>query len=148
MSPTGVRLNGNCGLLVDEGKVLLRIEHIPDSEVEIYFKAADVLILPYVRIFQSGLPFLAYSFGLPVVATDAGGLAEDVVKGETGFICRSGDARSLTQAVHEYFDSELYESLPAARHRIREKALSRHSWNQVAAVTVNVYQHLLLEKRV
>ncbi|MEQ9564913.1 MAG: glycosyltransferase family 4 protein, partial [Pseudomonadales bacterium] len=56
-------------------QVLRRIEHIPDQDVEIYFKAADALVVPYVQIFQSGLPFLAYSFGLPVLATDVGSLS-------------------------------------------------------------------------
>src|SRR5262249_40362199 len=55
-----------------QNQIIERIDHIPDEEVELYFKAADVLIVPYVHIFQSGVPFLAYSFGLPVIATDVG----------------------------------------------------------------------------
>ena len=54
------------------GRIVLRIQFIPDEEMEIYLKAADVLVLPYKEIFQSGVLFLAYSFGLPVVATDVG----------------------------------------------------------------------------
>src|ERR1019366_2627413 len=40
--------------------VIQRIYHIPDEETELYFKAADVLALPYTHIFQSGVLFLAY----------------------------------------------------------------------------------------
>ena len=43
-------------------------------------------IVPYVQIFQSGVPFLAYSFGLPVIATDVGSLRQDIVEGRAGFI--------------------------------------------------------------
>ena len=64
-----------------------KIEYISDDEIEIYFKAADVLVLPYVSIFQSGVLFLAYSFGLPVIATDVGSLKQDIVEGKTGFVC-------------------------------------------------------------
>jgi len=44
-----------------ERSVLLRIEYIPDEDTEIYFKAADVLLLPYKYIFQSGVLFLGYN---------------------------------------------------------------------------------------
>jgi D-inositol-3-phosphate glycosyltransferase len=57
-------------------RVIKRIEHVPDEQTELYFKAADVLILPYTRIFQSGVLFLSYIFGLPVIAADIGSLKE------------------------------------------------------------------------
>jgi hypothetical protein len=55
-----------------QGQVIQKIQFIPDEEMELYLKAGDVLVLPYKEIFQSGVLFLAYSFGLPVVATDVG----------------------------------------------------------------------------
>jgi D-inositol-3-phosphate glycosyltransferase len=48
-------------------RVIERIDYIPDEETELFFKAADVLILPYTRMFQSGVLFLGYSFGLPAL---------------------------------------------------------------------------------
>src|SRR5207248_3923167 len=42
-------------------RIIQRIEYIPDEETEIYFKAADVLVLPYTHVFQSGVLFLGYS---------------------------------------------------------------------------------------
>ena len=50
-------------------RILCRLEFIPDDETEVYFKAADVLVLPYRSIFESGLVFLAYRFGLPLIAS-------------------------------------------------------------------------------
>ena len=52
------RIEGALSNPVLYNRVLHRIEHIPDEQVEIYFKAADVLVVPYVHIFQSGVPFL------------------------------------------------------------------------------------------
>src|SRR5439155_24688106 len=57
---------------VQNRRVLLRADYIPDDETEIYFKAADVLVLPYRYIYQSGVLFLGHSFGLPVIAADVG----------------------------------------------------------------------------
>ena len=66
-----------------QGRVILRLEFIPDDKMEVYFKGADVLVLPYKEIFQSGVLLLAYTFGLPVVATDVGSFREDIVEGST-----------------------------------------------------------------
>jgi type IV secretory pathway VirJ component len=44
-----------------------KIEYLPDETTELYFKAADVLILAYEHVFRSGVLFLGYSFGLPTL---------------------------------------------------------------------------------
>ena len=72
--------------------VLFRLQFIPVDEVETYFAAADCLVLPYKKIFQSGVIFLAYRFGLPIIATDVGSFHEDVIDGVTGFICKPDDS--------------------------------------------------------
>jgi len=107
-----------------------------------YFKAADVLIVPYVQIFQSGVPFLAYSFGLPVIATDVGSLRQDIVEGRTGFICRAKDSSDLANMIHQYFDSELFRSLENRRLEIKQYANERYSWDKVAEITKKVYEKL------
>jgi D-inositol-3-phosphate glycosyltransferase len=129
-----------------QDRVIARIQHIPDDDVEIYFKAADVLAVPYIDIFQSGLPFLAYSFGLPVIATDVGSLREDVIEGDTGIICRPRSAADLAEAVLAYFRSELFRQLERRRAMIRKFAMERYSWAKVAAITMAVYSQLLDEK--
>lgn len=124
-------------------KILLQIEFIPDAEAEIYFKAADVAVLPYTEIFQSGILFLAYSFGLPVIATDVGSFSEDIVEGKTGFLCKPRDPDSLALLIQQYFETDLYKNLEHRRGEIRNYALSRHSWDIVASVTRNIYLGLL-----
>lgn len=122
-------------------QIIEKIEHIPDEEVELYFKAADVLIVPYIQIFQSGVPFLAYSFGLPVIATDVGSLREDIVEGRTGFVCRPQDSSDLANAILRYFESELFRDLENRRSDIQQYANERYSWEKVAAITTSVYSN-------
>jgi glycosyltransferase involved in cell wall biosynthesis len=122
--------------------VLRRIEFVPDEEVETYFKAADAVVIPYVRIFQSGVPFLAFSFGVPVIATDVGSLREDVVEG-TGVLCRPADPADLARAVAAFYTHEYHEDGDQRRDRIRRYAAESHSWATVAERTRAVYAHLL-----
>ena len=127
----------------NRGRVIQKIEYIPDSETEIYFKAADVAVLPYTLIFQSGVLFLAYSFGLPVIATDVGSFVEDIVEGITGFVCKPCDPDDLARAIEAYFDSDLCKNLGGRRQEIRNYARSRYSWESVGNVTQRIYTELL-----
>jgi len=128
---------------VGSGRVLLRLGHVPDGEIEVYFKAADCLVLPYREIFQSGLPFLSYAFGLPVISSDAGGLPDEVVEGETGFCFPAEDPDALRTAILKYFSSDLHESLEIRRAAIRRLALARYSWAKVGSASVSIYGRLL-----
>lgn len=123
--------------------VIERIGFIPDENVETYFKAADVFVLPYTHIFQSGVLFLGYNFGLPVVAADVGSLHEDVIQGKTGFICRAADPSNLAETIEKYFSSDLFKNLRDSRRFIRDYANQRYSWATVGQVTKNVYSELL-----
>jgi len=124
-------------------RTIVRMEFIPDEEMELYLKAADVTVLPYTRIFQSGVLFLAYSFGLPVIATDVGSLREDVVEGKTGFICKPEDALDLARTIERYFASSLYRRLDSHRGALRQYIQDRHSWDAVGERTRNVYADAL-----
>jgi D-inositol-3-phosphate glycosyltransferase len=125
------------------GQIIMKIQFIPDDEMEVYLKAADVLVLPYKEIFQSGVLFLAYSFGLPVVATDVGSFREEIVEGKTGFLCQPGDPAELAKAIETYFASDLYKNLKVRRQDLKDYADANHSWNAVADLTRNAYAEML-----
>jgi glycosyltransferase involved in cell wall biosynthesis len=123
-------------------QVLCRIEYVPDAATEVYFKAADVLAIPYTHVFQSGVLFLGYNFGLPVIATDVGSLAEDVVVERTGFVCSPCDPAALAATIRRYFSSRLYRELASRRQDIRAFAEERYSWTTVSSITRDVYTAL------
>jgi len=125
-----------------DAAVVEKLDYIPDEEVEIYFKASDVVALPYNHIFQSGVLFLGYGFGLPVIATDVGSLREEIIEGKTGFICRPRDPADLALAIRKYFGSELFKELSSRRAEIRAYANARYSWTRVGELTEAVYERL------
>jgi D-inositol-3-phosphate glycosyltransferase len=125
------------------GQILLEDRFVPDEEVETYFKAADVLVLPYRYIYQSGVLFLGYSFGLPVLAADVGSLKDEIVEGRTGFTFKPENAPDLATTIERYFDSELFADLDNRRKEISDFAAEEHSWAKVAEITLGVYADLL-----
>ena len=128
-----------------QSKVIERIEYVPDGDTELYFKAADVLVLPYTHVFQSGVLFLGYNFGLPVIAADVGSLKEDIVEDMTGYVFEPRNADSLAAALERYFRSELYHLHEVGRARIRRFAFERYSWVEVGNITAAVYKRGLGE---
>jgi D-inositol-3-phosphate glycosyltransferase len=126
-----------------EENIIKRIEYIPEDEAEVYFKAADVLILPYKNIFQSGLIYTSYHFGLPVVAANVGSLKDDVVEGKTGFIFKPEDPEDLAEKTILYYQSKLFEDLEVTRQNIIKCANENHSWRITGDKTYSLYNELL-----
>jgi glycosyltransferase involved in cell wall biosynthesis len=122
--------------------VVAKYDYIPDEDTEVYFKAADVLALPYTYVFQSGVLFLAYSFGVPVVATEVGSVGEEIIVGRTGFLCRPCDAADLSGALKRFFASDLLLDADRRRSEIRDHARRSHSWQIIGEMTHRVYKSL------
>lgn len=87
--------------LIEENELQDRIQllnqFIPNEEVEPYFKAADVVCLPYYSGTQSGILMMAYGFGKPVVITDVGGIAE-LVNEKTGLVIENNEPKKIAEA--------------------------------------------------
>ena len=98
-----------------------------------------MLALPYVRVFQSGVLFLAHSFGLPVVATDVGSFREDIIDGRTGFLSRSHSPVELAGTFKRYFGSQLFEHLDSRRQEIQRYCEAEHSWDVVGEKVLEVF---------
>lgn len=128
---------------LERERIILKTQFIPDAEMEVYFKAADVLVLPYKDIFQSGVLFLGYSFGLPVIVTDVGSFREEIVEGKTGYLCKPEDPIDLANTIEMYFASDLYLNLRASRQQIKHYADTNHSWSAVADLTQKAYDGML-----
>jgi D-inositol-3-phosphate glycosyltransferase len=123
-------------------RIIRFIGFIPDSQVENFFAACDVVILPYRNVYQTGVLFLAYRFGVPVVATDVGNFREDILDGITGFVCLGDDSEAISTGIRKFFSSNLYHNAELTRARIREYAERKYSWNIVGQRTEGVYRKL------
>lgn len=77
--------------------------YIPDGEVEPYFAATDLVVLPYETATQSGIVQIAYGFEKPVLATDVGGLPEVVLDGKTGYLVKSRNPEAIAEGVIRFF---------------------------------------------
>lgn len=117
--------------------VILELRYIPLPDVPKYFLAADVLVFPYRRAYQSGVLQLAYGFARPVVVTDAGDLGETVAEDGTGIIAEP-NPEDLAAAIQSLLSERATAALMGQRGR--QAAETRYSWGTIAARTAEIYR--------
>jgi glycosyltransferase involved in cell wall biosynthesis len=118
-------LVGRLGL---DGVVRFVARYVANEEVEAFFVASDLVILPYVSATQSGIVQIALAFDRPVVVTDVGGLSEAVAVEKTGFVVPPRDPAALAAAIVRFF-SEGWASRMAPFFAEEKK---RFSWEAMA----------------
>lgn len=103
--------------------------YVPNEEVERYFSAADVAVLPYTSATQSGIVQVAYGLNTPVIVTRVGGLPEVVDDGRTGFVVAPEDAGALAGAIVRYYEGGFESQF---REEIARQA-NRFDWDEEVA---------------
>lgn len=109
-------------------RILLQLEYLKDSEISPYFSAADVCVLPYRSATQSGIVGIAYHFGLPIIATDVGGLREVIEPYGTGIIIDKPEPTLLSNAIQSFFQQNMAEQFIANVNKFGEK----YNWDTLA----------------
>lgn len=121
-------------------RILTDLRYIPFEEFAKFFVACDVVVLPYRRIYQSGILQLAYGFGRPVVVTNVGGIAEAVQDDRTGVVAPSLGPEGIATAISAILADP--EAGAAMGRRGRELAETKYSWDGIARNVVQLYASL------
>jgi glycosyltransferase involved in cell wall biosynthesis len=104
------------------------------------FHAADLVVLPYREIDQSGVLFTALAFAKPLLLSDAGGFPEVARTGAARAV-PAGDAGALHDALAELLaDASARERMS---RRARELCEGEYSWHAIARRTLALYESLL-----
>jgi glycosyltransferase involved in cell wall biosynthesis len=114
-------------------------KYVPNEEVEEYYLASDLNILPYRSATQSGILNVSYGFLKPVIVTNVGGLSEFVKDEKTGIIIESNSSDAIVKGVKDFFrmkekvdfsgnikdyiKENKFEKLPELFHQIIEDSI-------------------------
>jgi len=82
----------------------------------------------YNEASQSGPAGIAAGLGIPMIASNVGGLAEQVVDGENGILVRPGSADAICRAVKTFVDRP--ELLREYSNRTKQLSDKQFSWER------------------
>jgi glycosyltransferase involved in cell wall biosynthesis len=123
------------------GNVEWRLGYLAQTEIDRAYGDATLAVFPYKPgLDQSGTLLRALGAGVPAVAYDVGGLAENVRRFEAGRVVEPGDVEGMAAAVRELLDD------PVALERAREgaqRARDTLTWEASARMHVELYEEVL-----
>lgn len=137
--PMRIKIAGECRDQTYKARIENLIEALPsnqvvqwdkkfidEQEVGRYFEAADVVVLPYRHIDQSGVLFTAFRFGAPVIASDVGSFRESIPS-YAGIIATTFTAEALAQTVRTF---------SARKNEFDRQRIRQHAESLIWPVTV------------
>ena len=118
-------------------------QFIDEQDVKLYFSVADLCVLPYKSATQSGIQALANSFCLPVLISNVGGLAEDIVDEKNGFILNDINPLAIQNKIEEIFEEK--KILKVQENLKRENLLLDDSWAKFSESLIQFSERLKKE---
>ncbi|MCK9160315.1 MAG: glycosyltransferase [Parabacteroides sp.] len=119
------------------GKYKVFNRYISDIEVPTFFSAADVCILPYRSATQSGITSIAYNFDLPLIATNTGGLSENIEKPGVGLMTPEISSESIAATIRNFYR---HDRSPFVSNI--QKAKTELTWDSFAETLLNFVKTL------
>ena len=112
---------------------------VTDPEIPAFMRRADLVVLPYRNIEQSGVLYTALAFGRPMVLSAVGGFPEIAEDGAARLVPPE-DPQALATTLNELLED------PKARDALGEAASkaarTRYSWARIGEQTVDLYREL------
>jgi glycosyltransferase involved in cell wall biosynthesis len=125
--------------LADE-RVRFLPRFVTDPEIPALFRRAQVVVLPYREIEQSGVLFTALAFARATIATRVGGFTEVGERDGAVRLVEPDDPDGLGTALAELLhDADARQGLEAAASRA---AVERYSWARAARDHLDLYREL------
>jgi len=130
--------------IIDENNLsdycLLHTKFIPHTDVEHYYCSADLVVLPYKKIYQSGVLIMTLSYGKPALVSDLPPLKEVVADMQTAFLFESENSISLAEKLNSILLNP--EKLEQVRINGEELINTKYDWNEIGRQTKQAYQSL------
>ena len=120
--------------------VILYTKFIPENQVSLFYSSCDLVVLPYKKIYQSGVLMMALSYERPVLVSDLSPLKELITNNENGFTFQSENSADLSDRLKEIlFDKENLDRV--AKNGV-ELIKTKYNWNKIGRLSKKIYQDL------
>ena len=123
-----------------ENNIVLHTRYISQNDVEHYYCASDLVVLPYKKIYQSGVLMMALSYERPVLVSDLLPLKEVINDNQNGFLFKSENSNDLAKKLNIILSSS--EKLEKVQKNGNILINEKFGWDAIGRLTLNAYQNL------
>ena len=123
-----------------EDSVRTRFEQVDPVDTNTYYRAADVLVLPYHEIGTSGVLRYAYNSARPVIATSVGEHGARVIAGQTGHLVPPGNPTALANVLLDSLGDR--PKLRSMGEAAQVYAAANFKWLDPAREMLRIYEDL------
>ena len=113
-------------------------KYIKDEDVDKLYSKSSIIILPYKKIYQSGVLLLTLSYGRTVIASNLPPFKEIISDGENGFIFSSEDCISLSNCILKLNHKLISE----VTERSNKLISYNYNWENIGGLTIKFYNSL------
>jgi len=130
--------------IIDENNlseyILLHTKFIPQEDVEHYYCASDLVVLPYKKIYQSGVLMMTLSYERPALVSDLPPIKEIISNNVNGFLFKTENACDLTAKLNSILGNE--GCMEKVRVKGTELINTKYDWGEIGRQTKEAYQSL------
>ena len=117
-------------------------KYVSAQELSVYLAECTMVVCPYTDATQSGVVMTAYSHNKPVVASDVGGLSEQIDDRKSGLLVPPRDAQKIAEGIMEILqNAPLREGMK--EYIKKEYYTGSRSWNTIADKYIEFYEQIL-----
>ena len=110
-------------------RIITRLGYVPNELVFHYYNSADVIVLPYKRIFNSSILLEAIQYCVPIIASDIPYFEEAIEDGKTGILFKSEDADDLADKINKVLEKP--ETITKLRENLKALSAAQYSIDAV-----------------
>lgn len=118
--------------------VTTHFKYIKDKNLDKLFKEASIVVMPYKKIYQSGVLLLSLSYGRTVIASDLPSFKEFISNNKNGFLFKSGNSTSLSNCILKLN----HELISNVTKNSKDLILKDYDWFKIGHKTLKFYQSL------
>jgi len=138
--PWGVSAEYYLKIIADlkiETAVITNFNYIPNDDVHSYFQKCDLVVLPYKKIYQSGVLLLSMSYGRACLCSDLDAFNEIVLNNETGYIFENNNIDSLSKKILEIYQKRF--EISRIEDNAQELLKTKFNWDTISKLTKELY---------
>jgi glycosyltransferase involved in cell wall biosynthesis len=117
--------------------ITTHFKYIEEIDAIQLFKDSDMIVLPYKKIYQSGVLLLSMSYGRACLCSDLDAFNEIVLNNETGYIFENNNIDSLSKKILEIYQKRF--EISRIEDNAQELLKTKFNWDTISKLTKELY---------